>query len=630
MVNNVNLISIADFIEQKQNKDNPYLNGSYQEDYAKAADPDKNDKILWAAAEGVKRYSVLNELRAIQEELRQEGLDGYLQQTSENEFKLIVVKRGTNMANVVGQDRRLNADNEGELYKTALTMKTAHDIKGGMGGVNLGLGSLNNRVPTIAGGKGKLSFNGESHFTVVNAQEGLLKGFLESLPNLVNYYHSKGKNPLLGVSAAGGIAADNVYMTSIAGVKKQDDPATSGKSGENAIVDATRRERFNLKLLASELYPIIQDINDDVAMSDLITAISELGLANVKIENREHKKGNKEGNKEGDEEFGRLYENIINNYPSLFGKDRKYIDALRPIFRDIYNMGWRNNMSGTSEEAFGKAIGDMGSRTLVPGGNAMTYSLRNQNIGIQHLVTQKMRNIMVPGVFTTKRATASGLKYAAPIPKKGDEDQIAPYDAGVPVIFLTDAQLAEAAPDSYKNATARAGQTIVTNEMADMLDTSFIKHDETISANEIDDFIEGRQKDLDKWEKWLKEYTPNTKKWEKLNKKINDLRKIVGDRQQKIAANRQEVARILYDNKIKFKKWRRVSDPNLTETENGGYIVSADRVVTRFNSGERGVGGNGERSAVVIGPHKLFSDTKIKGKDGNERSLRAMGIKAIR
>ena len=246
MVNNVNLISIADFIEQKQNKDNPYLNGSYQEDYAKAADPDKNDKILWAAAEGVKRYSVLNELRAIQEELRQEGLDGYLQQTSENEFKLIVVKRGTKMANVVGQDGRLNADNEGELYKTALTMKTAHDIKGGMGGVNLGLGSLNNRVPTIAGGKGKLSFNGESHFTVVNAQEGLLKGFLESLPNLVNYYHSKGKNPLLGVSAAGGIAADNVYMTSIAGVKKQDDPATSGKSGENAIVDATRRERFNL------------------------------------------------------------------------------------------------------------------------------------------------------------------------------------------------------------------------------------------------------------------------------------------------------------------------------------------------------------------------------------------------
>ena len=84
MVNNVNLISIANFIEQKQNKDNPYLNGSYQEDYAKAADPDKNDKILWAAAEGVKRYSVLNELRAIQEELRQEGLDGYLQQTSEN------------------------------------------------------------------------------------------------------------------------------------------------------------------------------------------------------------------------------------------------------------------------------------------------------------------------------------------------------------------------------------------------------------------------------------------------------------------------------------------------------------------------------------------------------------------
>ena len=262
-------------------------------------------------------------------------------------------------------------------------MKTAHDIKGGMGGVNLGLSSLNNRVPTIAGGNGRLSKNGYSHFTFVNVQEGLLKGFLETLPNLVKYYTSKVKNPLLGVSAAGGIAADNVYMTSIAGVKKQDNPATSGTSGENAFIDTIRRERFNLKLLASELYPIIEDTSDKAALSNLIAAMSEIGLANVKIENREYE--------EGDVEFGNLYDKIINNYPSLFGENRKYIGALQPIFRDIYNLGWRNNMSGTSEEAFGKAIGDMGSRALVPGGNAMTYSLRNQNIGIQHLVTDEMR-----------------------------------------------------------------------------------------------------------------------------------------------------------------------------------------------------------------------------------------------
>ena len=632
MANNIKLKSITEFIEDQQNKDNPYLNGSYQEDYAKAVDPNKNDKILWAAAEGVKQYSVLNELSEIQKELTQSGLDGYLQKTSENEFKLIVVKRDTKIEDVVGQDGRLKADKEGELYQTALTMKTAHDIKGGMGGVNLGLSSLNNRVPTIAGGNGRLSKNGYSHFTFVNVQEGLLKGFLETLPNLVKYYTSKVKNPLLGVSAAGGIAADNVYMTSIAGVKKQDNPATSGTSGENAFIDTIRRERFNLKLLASELYPIIEDTSDKAALSNLIAAMSEIGLANVKIENREYK--------EGDVEFGNLYDKIINNYPSLFGENRKYIGALQPIFRDIYNLGWRNNMSGTSEEAFGKAIGDMGSRALVPGGNAMTYSLRNQNIGIQHLVTDEMREVMVPGVFTTKRATASGLKYAAPIPKQGDEDQIAPYDAGVPVIFLTDAQLAEAAPDPYKNATARDGQAIVTNEMANMLNTSFIKHDETISAKEIDDFIESQQKKLNSSIKrqqkklnilndQLAKLKPKTKKWKKLKKEINDLEKNISDKQKKAITNRLEVAEDLYDAKIALKKWQRVSSPNFTETENGGYIVSADKVVTGFNSGERGVGGNGERSAIFVGSDKLFSDTKIKDKNGNERSLSDIGIQVI-
>lgn len=626
MANNINnkLTSIADFI--KQNKDNCYLNGSYQEKYANMVDPKQNDKILWAAAEGVKEYSVLKELGAIQEELVRWGLEGYLQKTSsEHEFKLIVAKQGTDMENV-------SADKEGELYQTALTMKMAHDIKGGNGGVSLGLSSLNNRVPTIMGGNGKLSKDGGSHFTFVNAQEGLLKGFLESLPNLVNYYNSKVKNQLPGVSAAGSLAAKNVYMTNIAGVKKQDNPATSGESGENVFIDTTRRERYNLKLLASELYPLIQDTSDKVALSNLTAAISEIGLANVEIKNRKQK--------EGDEEFGKLYRNIIDNHPSLFGENEKSIDALRPIFRDMYNMGLRNNMSGTSEEAFGKAIGDMGSRALVPGGNAMTYSQRNQNIGIQHLVTDEMRGVMVPGVFTTKRATASGLNYAAPIPIQGDENQIAPYDAGVPVIFLTDAQLAKAAPDPYKNMTARDGQTIVTNGMADMLNTSFIKHDETISAKEIDDLIgslqkilddsiERKQKDLDKWEDQLTKLKPKTKKWKKLNKEINDLKKDIRDSQQKTIPNRQEAAQSLYDAKIAFKKWQRVSLPNFTETENGGYIVSADRVATGFNFGERGVGGNGERSALFVGPDKLFSDTKIKDKNGNEFSLSQLGIQAI-
>ena len=46
MANNIKLKSITEFIEDQQNKDNPYLNGSYQEDYAKAVDPNKNDKIL--------------------------------------------------------------------------------------------------------------------------------------------------------------------------------------------------------------------------------------------------------------------------------------------------------------------------------------------------------------------------------------------------------------------------------------------------------------------------------------------------------------------------------------------------------------------------------------------------------
>ena len=595
MANNVKLLNIDDFIAQYEN--DPYLNGSYQREYAEMVDPDHKDLFLQELASGVESHSVLKELKGIQETLRQYNLEGYLQQTAENEFKLITTDASADMSSVVDSNGRLIASNKGQSCQTGIIVKRAHDIKGGHGGVSLGLNSLNNRVPTIAMGiNGKLS----GRLTFVNAQEAILKNFLETLPKTLNSRRSKGESLFLGVSSAGSIAAQNVYMTSKAGVKKQDNPLTSGQSGENSFIDTLRRERFNVKTLASELFPIL-DSEDDALMSEFTAAMSEVGFGLG-------------------EEFNKVYANIKKRHPSLF-KSGKAANTLKPLFKNLYDMHWRNNVSGTNDEAFSNGVEDAGSRALIPGGNATTYSQRYQNIGIQHSVTQKMRRHMVPGVFTTKRATASGLKYAAPIPQKGDADQTAPYDAGVPVIFLTDKQLAAAAPEKYRNMTARDGQTIVTGEMGDMRKTSFIKHDQTISKKEIDDFIERRLKDLDKITQLMSKHNKDSKPWKKLKDQAEDIRALI--------LNRQEVARTLYDAEVKLKGWERVSAPNFAETEDGGYIVSADKVITGFNSGERGVGGNGERSAIVIGQNNLFSDTKIKNKDGNERSLRDMGVQAI-
>ena len=95
MANNVKLLNIDDFIAQYEN--DPYLNGSYQREYAEMVDPDHKDLFLQELASGVESHSVLKELKGIQETLRQYNLEGYLQQTAENEFKLITTDASADM-----------------------------------------------------------------------------------------------------------------------------------------------------------------------------------------------------------------------------------------------------------------------------------------------------------------------------------------------------------------------------------------------------------------------------------------------------------------------------------------------------------------------------------------------------
>lgn len=322
-------------------------------------------------------------------------------------------------------------------------------------------------------------------------------------------------------------------------------------------------------------------------------------------------------NAENEEKALKLFEQRAKDFEEQ-GFDEKIAKYHGKTFKDLKELifsarekGYKYAYSGNNEDAFKHSKASIGERNDVAGDVLLSPVKREQGRKATHNILhnkdeKKLRAMFVPGILASRMGEAKGIKYASEVVDEKNDNRIA-YDALVRGIEMSDTELAE---QGANHLSVKEGQSVISEDLAKVVDTSHITKKETFSKDDI-------EKTKEKLKKKYNDYKKKLNKGKKLkdNEKsdFDELSQIFGD----TVTDKDKLENLLtrmYRGKLTSKKTSIFKmDENSPDRENLNIFDNGNGSYTV--SGEERIHFEGGRKGVDSGQHLRTSMTKGKKKD---------------
>ena len=301
-------------------------------------------------------------------------------------------------------------------------------------------------------------------------------------------------------------------------------------------------------------------------------------------------------NAENEEKALKLFEQRAKDFEEQ-GFDEKIAKYHGKTFKDLKELifsarekGYKYAYSGNNEDAFKHSKASIGERNDVAGDVLLSPVKREQGRKATHNILhnedeKKLRAMFVPGILASRMGEAKGIKYASEVVDEKNDNRIA-YDALVRGIEMSDTELAE---QGANHLSVKEGQSVISEDLAKVVDTSHITKKETFSKDDI-------EKTREKLKKKYNDYKKKLNKGKKLkdNEKsdFDELSQIFGDTvtdQDKL----ENLLTRMYRGKLTSKKTSIFKmdenspdreNLNIFDNGNGSYTVSGEERI-HFDGG---------------------------------------------
>lgn len=578
-------IELSEYL--KENKDNPVFTGKYFDKLVDAASPTMK-KAMLEMQKQMKKYNIGKQLAEYNSMLEKEGLAvKVVPGIKDSEINLVVY-------NPLAKDKVFDAtgnyiDKKKELSSVQhINLAWDDSVHAGHAGINgyLALVDQDNAgVIQLKRNEGELA-----------AQLKILKGMTAA---------NKKKDPTQRRSTI------EVVKSSLSALRHTVDQ-TEGRSKETmtdkqAEFTATMSQAQDaLKAEKVNLTPLIDDLKFSYRISDeyvneLQQIFYEVSLAKnrqeaVDVIRKKHKEFYDKGL------HGRNKTGFVNTVASIQAK------------------GYKPNYGNTSETAFSTFTTSNDARNIVAGDSLLNDVQREQGRKDTHWINEAAKKIFKSGVLASKAGEARGVEYAG---KVGDAG-VLPVDAVVPVLETNDNKLANA---GFTHASVREGQSIISDDLASVVDTSSQEMSLDVTVRMIEkesEWINEKVKKLREERKKLK------KKGEVLSKEkqdlLDELAKITRLRTPEKHA--RKIVERLYQQRLEKSNAELMGDADVIRKADGSYHVSGEGNV-RYYQGRRLVSSSGNIRSAGINNNEAIGGLKIDTGDGGQKTAAQLGIQAL-
>lgn len=311
----------------------------------------------------------------------------------------------------------------------------------------------------------------------------------------------------------------------------------------------------------------------------------------------------------------------------------KKFEDLKDAFFKARAKGIKYTYSGNNEDAFKHTKASIGERNDVAGDVLLSSNKREQFRPAGQNIPQskeKLKAMYVRGIFASKMGEAKEVKYASDVADKSKGNRIA-FDAAVRGIELSDAELAR---QGVSHLSVRDGQSVISEDLADVIGTSHIAKKETFSKEDIE---EKRKRYKEKYDKYKKRINKKGELKDDEKKDFDDLSQIF-DEKAKAEVSFETLLARMYRDRLKshseeiFKTDENSSNRsnvNIFDEGNGSYTVSGEARIP-FEGGRKGVDSFQHlRTAMTMGTQDDFNQIQAYSNGKAAGSLASLNIQVI-
>lgn len=578
-------IDLSEYL--KKNKDNPVFTGKYFDKLVDAASPTMK-KAMLEMQKQMKKYNIGKQLAEYNSMLEKEGLAvKVVPGIKDSEINLVAYD-----PTVKGQvfDATGNYIDKKKEFSSVQHINLAWDdsVHAGHAGINGYLALLdqdNSSIIQLKHNEGELA-----------AQLKILKGMTSA---------NKKKDPAQRRDMV------EVIKSSIGALRRKVDQ-TEGRSKEtmtdkqaefaatmSQAQDALKAEKINLTPLIDDLkfaYRISDEYENELQRIFYEVSLAKDRQEAVDVIRKKHKEFYNKGLR------GRNKTGFVN------------------IVAGIQEKGYKYNYGNTSETAFSTFTTSNDARNIVAGDSVLNDVQREQGRKDTHWINEAAKRIFKSGVLASKAGEARGVEYAG---KVGDK-KVLPVDAVVAVLETNDNKLANA---GFTHTSVREGQSIISDDLASVVDTSSQEMSLDVTAR----MLANEYELVDKKVKKLR------KEKEKLLEKGKDLSKekqAALDELSKIADmdigedKRRKIVERLYQQRLEKSNAELMGDADVVKKADGSYHVSGEGNV-RYYQGRRLVSSSGNIRSASINNNDVIEGLKVDTGDGKQMTAAQLGIQAL-
>lgn len=573
-------IGLSEYLDK--NKDNPVFTGKYFDKLVDAASPTMKKAMLEMQRQ-MKKYNIGKQLEEYNSMLEKEGLVvKVVPGINNNEIDLVAYDPA--VGDLVFDEKGHYIDKKKEM-SSVQHLNLAWDDS-----VHAGHARINGYVSLIDPDNSsvlQLKHN-EGEFAV---QLKILKGMTAA---------NKKKDPAQRRDMI------EVVKSSIAALRRTVDQ-TEGRSKEtmsdkqaeftatmSQAQDALKSEKVNLTPLIDGLkfaYRISDEYENELQQIFYEVSLAKNRQEAVDVIRKKHKEFYDKG---------------------LRGRNKKgFVDTVATI----QEKGYKYNYGNSSETAFSTFSTSNDVRNIVAGDSLLNDVQREQGRKDTHWVNKQALRIFKPGVLASKSGEARGVKYGGAV----EYGKILPVDAVVPILETNDAKLAEA---GFTHASVRDGQSIISNRLAAVINTS----SQEMSLDVTKAMME---KEFGRMLHKIKKIEDKSNSGDFVSQEELDLYDELIDIVKMEESERNAViAQRLYLQKLNDSNARLIGNADFVKNTDGSYHISGEGNV-RYYQGRRLVSSSGNIRSASINNNKVFKKLKIATGDGRQVSINQLGIQGL-
>ena len=308
-------------------------------------------------------------------------------------------------------------------------------------------------------------------------------------------------------------------------------------------------------------------------------------------------------------------------------------DNFKKVLHSMREKGLVYDAANNSEEAFNNDKASTMHRNDVPGDILLSPVKREQGRTNAHNIlgdekkVQRLSKMYARGILASKTGEAKQIKYAANV-INGPDNRVA-YDAAVLAVEMTDAELAK---QGFSNLSVKEGQTVISKDLAEVMDTSHHTVNETFVQKDVEDATEALNEEYKK----IKEGSKKKNLSKKKAKRLAYLQEILNDdgtvKDEDLLYTDMFVNYLRKKHMTLFK-----ADSGTPDRANVGIFREGDGRVTvsgegrvPMEDGRKGVSSNGQlRTSMTMAHHGEFGKIKAYSNGKEAGNLEDSNIQVI-